>query len=232
MLKVENGKNMALPSPSPCACAPVSNDHHGKWESFKNFPLCSNTRRFRDRADGLLLLFCPTPILNASNISHLLAMNWHTSEALLCSHVMPLSWSMPLLYLLPTNTLLKPAMASYIASYTGQHTHCACGTLLDIYGNHFFSCQWYHPKTAIHTASRMDICTCSVLMPSLTRFAQPHIHMYMICPHVISTPSPVTWRIQMRTFKRYFSCSILLTTLHLREMKQKDDRVLFMVQKY
>jgi hypothetical protein len=31
-------------------------------------------------------------------------------------------------------------------------------------------------------------------------------------------PLPVTWRIQMRTFKRYFSHAILLTTLHLREL--------------
>jgi hypothetical protein len=80
-------------------------------------------------------------------------------------HVMLLLWSMPLLYLLPTNTLLKPAMSSYIASYTGQHTHCACGTLLDIYIDHFFSCQWYHPKQL---------------------FTQPHGHMYMVCPYAIS----------------------------------------------
>jgi hypothetical protein len=41
----------------------------------------------------------------------------------------------------------------------------------------------------------------------VTRFTQPHVLTYMFCPYVISTPLPVTWRIQMRTFKRYLSCA-------------------------
>jgi hypothetical protein len=45
------------------------------------------------------------------------------------------------------------------------------------------------------------------------------IHMYMLCPYVISTLYHLLEElVQMRTFKRYFSCAILLTTLHLREM--------------
>jgi hypothetical protein len=42
-----------------------------------------------------------------------------------------------------------------------------------------------------------------------------YIHVLSLC-HLY--PLPFTWRIQMRTFKRYFSHTILLTTLHLREM--------------
>jgi hypothetical protein len=39
-----------------------------------------------------------------------------------------------------------------------------------------------------------------------------YIHVLSLC-HLY--PLPVTWRIQMRTFKRYFSRAVLLTTLHL-----------------
>jgi hypothetical protein len=42
-------------------------------------------------------------------------------------------------------------------------------------------------------------------MIGVTRFTQLHVHTHMFCPYVISTPLPVTWRIQMRTFKRYLS---------------------------
>jgi hypothetical protein len=42
-----------------------------------------------------------------------------------------------------------------------------------------------------------------------------YVHVLSLC-HLY--PLWVTWRIQMRTFKRYFSHVILLTTLHLREM--------------
>jgi hypothetical protein len=49
----------------------------------------------------------------------------------------------------------------------------------------------------------------------LTRFAQPHIQLYMFCPYVISTLYHLLEELQMRAFKRYFSHAILLTTLHL-----------------
>jgi hypothetical protein len=53
----------------------------------------------------------------------------------------------------------------------------------------------------------------------MARFAQPHILMYMFCPCVISTHYQLLEELQMRTFKRYFSLAILLTTtLHLREI--------------
>jgi hypothetical protein len=52
----------------------------------------------------------------------------------------------------------------------------------------------------------------------VARFTQPHVHMYMFCPYVISTLYHLLEKLQMRTFKRYFSCTILLTTLHLQEM--------------
>jgi hypothetical protein len=42
--------------------------------------------------------------------------------------------------------------------------------------------------------------------------------MYVFCPYVISTLYHLLEELQMRTFKRYLSCAILLTTLHLREM--------------
>ncbi len=42
-----------------------------------------------------------------------------------------------------------------------------------------------------------------------------YIHVLSLC-HLY--PLLVTWRIQMKTFKRYFSHAIFLTTLHLREM--------------
>jgi hypothetical protein len=42
-----------------------------------------------------------------------------------------------------------------------------------------------------------------------------YIHVMSLC-HLY--PLPVTWRIQMRTFKRNLSRAILLTTLHIREM--------------
>jgi hypothetical protein len=50
----------------------------------------------------------------------------------------------------------------------------------------------------------------------VTRFAQPHVHTYMFCPYVISTLYHLLEElVQMRTFKRYFSRAIILTTLHL-----------------
>jgi hypothetical protein len=53
----------------------------------------------------------------------------------------------------------------------------------------------------------------------VTRFAQPHILVYMFCPYVISTPLPVTCKVTNETFKRHLSCGLLLpTTFHLREM--------------
>ncbi len=52
----------------------------------------------------------------------------------------------------------------------------------------------------------------------VTRFSQPHVHMHMFCPYVDSTLCCLLEELQMRTFKRYFSCTILVTTLHLREM--------------
>jgi hypothetical protein len=42
----------------------------------------------------------------------------------------------------------------------------------------------------------------------VTRFAQPHIHMYMFCPYVISTLYWLLEKLQMRTFKTYFSHAI------------------------
>jgi hypothetical protein len=56
-------------------------------------------------------------------------------------------------------------------------------------------------------------------MMKMTRFPQPHVHTYMFCRYVISTLYHLLEKLQMRrTFKRYFACAILLTTLHLREM--------------
>jgi hypothetical protein len=40
------------------------------------------------------------------------------------------------------------------------------------------------------------------------KIAQPHVHMYMFCPYVISTLYHLLEELQMRTFKRYFSCAI------------------------
>jgi hypothetical protein len=34
------------------------------------------------------------------------------------------------------------------------------------------------------------------------RFAQPHIHTYMFCPYVISTPLQFTWRIKNENFQK------------------------------
>jgi hypothetical protein len=45
-----------------------------------------------------------------------------------------------------------------------------------------------------------------------------HTQMYMVCPYVISTLYHLLGELQIRTFKRHFSCTILPTTLHLREM--------------
>jgi hypothetical protein len=42
-----------------------------------------------------------------------------------------------------------------------------------------------------------------------------YVHFLSLC-HLY--PWLVTWRIQMRTFKRYLSHAIILTTLHLKEM--------------
>jgi hypothetical protein len=42
--------------------------------------------------------------------------------------------------------------------------------------------------------------------PCLTRFAQPHVHVYMLCPYVISTLYHLLEELQMRIFKRNFSC--------------------------
>jgi hypothetical protein len=42
----------------------------------------------------------------------------------------------------------------------------------------------------------------------------------MFCPYVISTLYHLLEELQMRTFKRYFSHTILLTILHLREMSE------------
>jgi hypothetical protein len=47
---------------------------------------------------------------------------------------------------------------------------------------------------------------------TVTRFTQPHVHTYTFCPYVISTLYHLLEELQMRTFKRYFSCAILLTT--------------------
>jgi hypothetical protein len=42
----------------------------------------------------------------------------------------------------------------------------------------------------------------------VTRYTQPHVHMYMFCPYVISTLYHLLEELQMRTFKRYFfSCN-------------------------
>ena len=60
----------------------------------------------------------------------------------------------------------------------------------------------------------------SVSMSMMTRFTQPHVHMYMFCPGIISTIYHLLEELQMGTFKRYFSLAILLTTLYLREMDQ------------
>jgi hypothetical protein len=48
--------------------------------------------------------------------------------------------------------------------------------------------------------------------------SESHVHTYMFCPYVICTLYYSLEESQMRTFKRYFSRAILLTTLHLREM--------------
>jgi hypothetical protein len=37
------------------------------------------------------------------------------------------------------------------------------------------------------------------------RSTQPHVHMYMLCPYVISTLYHLLEESQMRTFKRYIS---------------------------
>jgi hypothetical protein len=52
----------------------------------------------------------------------------------------------------------------------------------------------------------------------VTRFKQSHVHMYMFCPYVISTLHHLLEELQMRTFKKYISHAILLTTLHLKEI--------------
>ncbi len=52
----------------------------------------------------------------------------------------------------------------------------------------------------------------------MTRFIHTHIHMYMFCSYLISTLYHLLEELQMRTFKRYFSHAIILTTLHLRDM--------------
>jgi hypothetical protein len=39
----------------------------------------------------------------------------------------------------------------------------------------------------------------------VTRSTQPHIHMYMLCPYVISTLYQLLEESQMWTSKRYFS---------------------------
>jgi hypothetical protein len=47
------------------------------------------------------------------------------------------------------------------------------------------------------------------------------LHMYMLCPYVISTRYQLLEElVQMRTFKRYFSHAILLTTLHLAKRNE------------
>jgi hypothetical protein len=117
-------------------------------------------------------------------------------------HVMPVSRSMPLLYLLPINTLLKPAMASYIASYTGQHTHCACGTLLDIYGDHFFD-----TTQNSYSHSLMDICTC------------------MFCPYAISDKI----RTASRTYVHVLSlCDLYTFTRYSKNTNENFQKILFL----
>jgi hypothetical protein len=74
----------------------------------------------------------------------------------------------------------------------------------------------------------------------------------MFCPYVISTLYHLLEELQMRTFKRYVSGTILLITLQLREMNQdtivvyhnwlyftgtrsllqQKDRVVLMAQEY
>jgi hypothetical protein len=57
--------------------------------------------------------------------------------------------------------------------------------------------------------------------PRLHTYIHTYIHTCIyVLSYVISTPLQVTWRIQMRAFKRYLSCAILLTTLHLRESNE------------
>jgi hypothetical protein len=53
---------------------------------------------------------------------------------------------------------------------------------------------------------------------SVDKICTAHIHMYMFYPYVISTIFHLLEELQVRTFKRYFSHVILLTSLHLRDM--------------
>jgi hypothetical protein len=96
-------------------------------------------------------------------------------------------------------------MASYIASYTGQHTHCACGTLLDIYGDHFFSCQWYHPKQL---------------------FTQPHGHMYMFCPYAISDKICTASHTYVHDLS---SCDLYTFTSYLKNTNENFQKILFLL---
>jgi hypothetical protein len=50
----------------------------------------------------------------------------------------------------------------------------------------------------------------------MTRFAQPHIHMYMFCAYVISTLYQLLEESQMWTSKRYFSCALFSQLYTLR----------------
>jgi hypothetical protein len=62
--------------------------------------------------------------------------------------------------------------------------------------------------------SSLSICPPWLLQLILTRFAQPHVHMYMFCPCVSHLYTLlVTLRIQMKTFKRYFSQHAILLTM-------------------
>jgi hypothetical protein len=75
----------------------------------------------------------------------------------------------------------------------------------DIYDSN--SCSWHQTPLSLGCWPQ--------ILDTLLLQQQEYIHVLSLC-HLY--PLPVTWRIQMRTFKRYLSHAILLTTLHLREM--------------
>ncbi len=76
-------------------------------------------------------------------------MNRHTSEALLCMSCRCQDQCLHSTYfqLMICHNLCLPI-------YTSSRTHCSCGQPLDVWGDHFFNCQRYHPKTIIHNSLR------------------------------------------------------------------------------
>ncbi len=82
-----------------------------------------------------------------------------------------------------------------------------------------------HPHVELIVV-HFTFCFVKALRWGVTRFAQPHVHTCMFCPYVISNLYQLLEEIKMRTFKRYFPCTILLS--HNFTPKRKWIKILLL----